>query len=115
MRAVARNWVEGRGGSSTIEEGDPLTAAAAPEMARRDSRGGDLLPEIGPDERDAVALFLNLSTQWKHVGMSAVRSGIDYAVVPTVAAMLGIATGPAMLADLRAMEHEALVRMAAQS
>lgn len=60
-------------------------------------------------------LFLSLSTQWRTGGMSGLRSGIDYAVVPAVAGMLGVAIGPALLGDLRVMEHEALVRMSARA
>lgn len=52
-------------------------------------------------------LFLRLGSQWRfhHTG---VRLGLDYAVVPPVAAMLGIVMTPALFDDLRLMEGAAL-------
>jgi hypothetical protein len=73
------------------------------------------MPEIGPEEIHVVTLFLNLSTQWHRAGVAAVRTGIDYGVVPAVAGMLNMTIDADRLSDLRTMEHEALICMATSS
>lgn len=59
----------------------------------------------------AFNLFLALATQWR-VGMGG-ATGLDYAVIPAVAKMLGIKKKElnAMFHDLQVMENEALVTM----
>jgi len=65
--------------------------------------------EVGPDEHDAVMLFLSMSTQWRSHPMTGHRLGLDYSAVGPTAQMLGITMTPALFADLREMEATALV------
>ena len=106
LAAVATAWAKGRGGAPAD---DAATQAAAAEIAaieaRRARRSGT--PEIGPDEVDAVSLFLRLGSQWRH-HPAGPRLGLDYAAIPPTAAMLGITMTPRLLDDLRVMEDAAL-------
>lgn len=66
------------------------------------------LVEIAQDDEDVVALFFTLGTQWRTHAMSGMRTGIDYAAIPSTAALMGIPMTPAMMIDLRAMEMAAI-------
>ncbi len=105
MKAVARSWAEGRGGGRNTA-GDPLTEA----YLQQQRKGGPLDRTIDLPEEDepAVRLFLAMSTQWRVEGFSGRRLGMDYAVLPATAEMLGIARDPATFHALRIMEAEAL-------
>lgn len=68
--------------------------------------------EVWPDAWPAFRLFEAMSTQWR-TGMGG-PSGLDYSIIPTTAAMLGIKRRdlPDIFPDLRVMESEALAVMA---
>lgn len=68
--------------------------------------------EVWPDAWPAFRLFEAMSTQWR-TGMDG-PSGLDYSIIPTTAAMLGIKRRdlPDIFPDLRVMESEALAVMA---
>lgn len=59
---------------------------------------------------DAWRLFMAMATQWKTAGMAGVRTGLDYGVIPGVAASLQIdyPLKPEVFGDLRFMEAEAM-------
>lgn len=71
--------------------------------------------EIAPDEADVVALFLSLQTQWRRHAMTGAALGLIYEAVPATAALTGIATTPALFADLQIMESAAMEEMARKS
>lgn len=68
--------------------------------------------EIHPDNVEAVALFLQLKTQWRIVAGAtrAVHLGIVYASIPVVMDLLGVPLErrPALFGELRVMEYAAL-------
>lgn len=68
--------------------------------------------EVWPDAWPAFRLFEAMSTQWRIAPGGP--SGLDYAVIPAVASMLGIKRRDLteILPDLRIMEREALAVMA---
>lgn len=68
--------------------------------------------EVWPDAWSAFRLFDALGTQWRVA--SGGPSGLDYAAIPTTAAMLGIKRRALIdiFPDLRVMEAEALAVMA---
>lgn len=68
--------------------------------------------EVWPDAWPAFRLFDAMSTQWR-LGQGG-ASGLDYAVIPATASMLGIKRRDLtdIFPDLRIMEHEALAVMA---
>ena len=68
--------------------------------------------EIAPDEVTPLALFLSLGTQWRHAHTGHVL-GLDYGVVPAVAAMSDMTMTPALFRDLRLMEGAALAEFTA--
>lgn len=70
-------------------------------------RGGDAF-EIWRKNGKTLRLFLALGTQWRRAGQLGRRIGLDYAVIPAVAALEGIAVTPARWLDLRRMESAAL-------
>jgi len=113
LKAVASNWASGRGGGPAR---DAATDAAAAEIAKIEARRGgravDDVPEIGPDEADAVALFFALASQWRVHPTAGRRLGLDYAAVPATAAMLGLTMTSGLFADLRIMEAAALAAFA---
>lgn len=66
---------------------------------------------VWPDMVDAVALFFSLETQWRWVGAGmagAFRTGLDYSVLPGMAAALEIKVTAEALADLKTMECAAV-------
>lgn len=67
--------------------------------------------DVWPDLYEAFGLFEALQTQWR-ISMAG-ATGLDYAAVPLVARMRGIATAAlrALWPDLQAMERKALVLM----
>lgn len=67
--------------------------------------------EVWPDNLPAVNLFISMSTQWR-VGMGG-ATGLDYAALPAVMAMLCIEESerPQVFEDLRIMESAAIVAM----
>jgi hypothetical protein len=78
----------------------------------------DVVPDevlVYPENALAVAVFLDLGTQWRHGGMGGV-TGLDYAVLPAVFELRGIAPEerPDLFDCLRVMEREVLVMMAEQ-
>lgn len=77
----------------------------------RRARPLELLPECVP----AVELFLACETQWQRAGMSGIPTGLDYAGVAAVAAMLGRRVGRGLFADLRTMENAALAAFLEQA
>ena len=62
--------------------------------------------EVWPDNMPSVEIFVDLMTQWRRAGMTGVRSGLDYAVLPAVFAIRGIPKKqqPALFDDIRVME-----------
>lgn len=71
--------------------------------------------EVWPDVWPVFCLFEALGTQWR-VGPSG-PSGLDYAVIPSIARIIGIKRPDLSIAfdDLRVMEYEALGVMAEAS
>lgn len=67
--------------------------------------------EIGPEEVDAVTLFMSLTTQWHFHPMGG-RMGLNYAVVRPTAENLSIAFTTDLFLDLQMMERAALVALA---
>lgn len=63
-------------------------------------------------EARIASLFLALSTQWRRHAMTGLHLGLDYGVIPTTAAMLGLTITPPDFHDLRAMEVAALGQFA---
>lgn len=106
LRAVAAAWAKGRLAAPADDAATQAAAAAIAEIEAR-RRGASGTPEIGPDEVDAVSLFLRLGSQWRYAPTGG-RLGLDYAAVPPTAAMLGMTVTPALFDDLRTMEHAAL-------
>ena len=68
--------------------------------------------EVWPDAWPAFRLFDAMGTQWR-LGPGG-PSGLDYAAIPSIAAMLGIKRRDLtdIFPDLRVMEVEALAVMA---
>lgn len=70
---------------------------------------------IWPDMKDSVSIFFGMSTQWRWVGIGmagAMRTGLDYSALPTVAAAAGVTIGPDVLDDLKTMETAAVEQWA---
>lgn len=65
--------------------------------------------ELWPENAKAIALFEALMSQWR-MGAMGGATGLDYAAIPAVAAMLGLRGGALRRAfdGLRLMEAEAL-------
>lgn len=107
----------GRGGKAEEAE-DAATAAGRAAREEREARRRGVAPagldpvEFGPDEADAVVLFLSLGSQWRLHAMSGVRTGLEYTAVPATAAMMGITVTPELFQDLRVMEGAALAAWA---
>jgi hypothetical protein len=69
---------------------------------------------IWPDMAGAVAIFFGMTTQWRWVGAGmggVMRTGLDYAALPAVAAGAEVTIGPEVLSDLRTMELAAMERL----
>jgi hypothetical protein len=60
--------------------------------------------------KDSWRLFMGMSTQWLTGGMAGVRTGLNYAVLETVARSLKISLplDTRIFSDIRLMEAEAL-------
>ena len=69
--------------------------------------------EVMPENWGAMRIFLAMDTQWRRAGMAGVASGLDYAVLPVVAAALALTLDADLLARLRILEGAALTAMAA--
>lgn len=69
--------------------------------------------EVMPENWGAMRIFLAMDTQWRRAGMAGVATGLDYAVLPVVAAALALALDADLLARLRILEGAALTAMAA--
>lgn len=94
----------------------------AADAARRPAADAIEIDEA--DEGRAVSIFLAMDTQWSFTtagmvqgnGGVPVRTGLQYAVIPTLAAMLGFDiggdAGRQILIDLRTMEGEAMKTLA---
>ena len=113
LKAAACAWAKpgARGGARGDHrvEGAAAEALAQHIASRRaspEAATGEI--EIPPDERDALAMFLSLSTQWTIHPMAGVRTGLDYSAIGPTAALTGITMTPALFADLRMMERAAL-------
>jgi len=63
---------------------------------------------IWPENWGAVRVFAAMSTQWRRAGMAGVPVGLDYAVLPVVAAAHGVACDGDLLARLAMIESAAL-------
>jgi hypothetical protein len=86
----------------------PEAEAALAQMEEADRQGA---LEIWPDMADSVAIFFGMGTQWRWVGVGlagAVRTGLDYSALPSIAAAHSIEVTPRILADLRTMENAAV-------
>lgn len=67
------------------------------------------------DNAAAIELFVTASTQWRLAGWPPRPVGLDYPAVETAARLAGLAVTPALFADLRLMEAEALRAIAERS
>ncbi len=112
LTAAARAWATGHGGGAQADQ-DALTRASDLPAWIRD-RSAQAQVEVGPEEVDAVALFIALDTQWQVHPMTGMRLGLRYEAVPAAAAALGLDLNPALFADLRIMEGAALSAWAAR-
>lgn len=92
--------------------GVPIEAAKAALAAEAPAPEALLLPEA---LRSAVRLFCAALGQWRTAGMSGVILGFDLAAVDVAARWLGLTPSPELLADLHAMEAEALAVLRSQS
>lgn len=61
-----------------------------------------------------MQLFFTLASQWRVHAATGVRLGLEYAVVPATAAMLGLTMTPALFDDLRVMEAAAMAAWASR-
>ncbi len=70
--------------------------------------------ELPADCRLAVAAFFAVDTQWNKLvaGERLIATGLNYAGVRAALDELGFSRSPALFADLRLMEGEALLAMA---
>lgn len=81
-----------------------------PRRAREESNVVEV--EIEPENWDAVCVFNAMDTQWCFTTLNTshacavVRTGLNYASLPTVAAAEGIALDKAVMAALRLLEQE---------
>ena len=70
--------------------------------------------EVEPENAGAVRLFLRMQSQWQMQTLSGgskafiVRTGLDYAALPVVAAALGLALDGLLLDQVRILEDESL-------
>ena len=84
-------------------------ATIAAELARLPVVGQELTELDADDEGKTAALFLALGGSWHRAGMDGVRTGIIISEIAPAAALLpDVTVTPAVFADLRAMEAEAL-------
>lgn len=61
--------------------------------------------------KDPLAVFLAMATQWRWTSVGqfgVVRTGLDYGVLPTVAAALEVEVTSGLFNDIRTLEREAL-------
>lgn len=67
--------------------------------------------EVWEDCWPTVSVWMDLQTQWRRTGMSGVRYGLDYQVIPMVLAFhpdIPAEEHPEIFTGLRIMEDEAL-------
>lgn len=82
--------------------------AALADSVRQDARTRLLRPvELHPAWAAGADLFLACATQWRRTDMG-IATGLDYGAVAAVAGALALPFDAAILADLQAMEAEAL-------
>lgn len=91
------------------ERGPSDEQLAALGMTRADLPEDEF--EVWPDAWQAFRLFESMQSQWR-TGVGG-ASGLDYAVIPAVASMLGLKRRDlnSIFPDLRIMENEALAVM----
>lgn len=53
-------------------------------------------------------LFNSLQTQWNWHPMAGLRTGLNYASIPVIAAIIAVTMTPALFLDIRIMEGAAL-------
>jgi hypothetical protein len=92
-----------------VADDDPFAAQVEAHLTRRPAQ---LQVEIGPDEVDAVALFMSLGTQWRWHPTVGVRLGLIYEAIKPTAENLGLEMTPRLFTDLRIMEDAAIVASA---
>lgn len=68
--------------------------------------------QVLPENWAAVQLFLQCATQWRHGGMTAVRTGLDYTAVEAVMRITGIEQPQDTFWRLRLIEDGALQALA---
>ena len=88
-----------------------LSAEQAAQMAAAARRPAEPPLEIMPENWPAFRVFAAAGTQWRRAGMTGVPTGLDYAVLPAVAGMLGIPADEALLARVQLLEGAALTAM----
>lgn len=114
LKAVARAWANpsARGGWRVDPESAGADALAAHLAKRKRVQNRERI-EIAPDEKDSFMLFMAMSTQWRRiiVPMTAIilLEGMIYDALPSVARMISVKMTPALFADIRMMEAEAIV------
>ncbi|MEA3018401.1 MAG: hypothetical protein QOI38_3123 [Sphingomonadales bacterium] len=108
LKAVARRWAGGRGGTEEAED-DALTSLAT--LPQRAEPTGELL-ELAPDEAGSAGLFFALDTQWRRCAMTGQRLGLDYQAIEPTARLMGIEITPMLLPDLTIMEKAAIDELA---
>ena len=65
--------------------------------------------EIWPENKLALDLFLDASSQWRLAGMSGARVALDYAALEATARMCQVVMTRDLLHDVQAIEHGAVV------
>ncbi|MBX9702389.1 MAG: DUF1799 domain-containing protein [Acetobacteraceae bacterium] len=92
-------------------EGLGLSAEQFAALMRRGAPDAETV-EVWPENWSAVRVFVAMDTQWRRAGMTGIPCGLDYAAIPPVAGMLGVAADADLLARLQVLEAEALTAMA---
>ncbi|WP_274380563.1 DUF1799 domain-containing protein [Oleomonas cavernae] len=113
MSDAARTWATG-GGSTTkareaLEEelaGFGIVGPGADQLRARFATETEI--ELWPENLAAFAFFQSVATQWLHAGMGGSIVGLNYAAVAVVANAQGLTLDGNVMADLQAMEIEAL-------
>lgn len=67
-----------------------------------------------PENWEALNLFLQCSTQWRHAGMTGIRTGLDYPSVEAVIRMTGVEDPAGTFSQLQQIEQGALEAMQEQ-
>jgi hypothetical protein len=61
--------------------------------------------------KESVGLFFAMDTQWLWTGVGmagAIRTGLNYAALPTTATLSGVQMTDAIFSDIRTLERSAL-------